>query len=151
MPDGSERRLHQRIDAHLVVRSRALDLSELPLLANALGKDDPTIPPLNLVKSSNRVSQFTSVNLSLGGFSVNGDLTLDTEKPYKQGSDVVLEFDILDGQPPIRAVAQVMWVRSDPSEPGRHHVGLLFLVIAHTSYDRIQAFVHKNLPAASAD
>jgi Tfp pilus assembly protein PilZ len=132
------------VDVNLVVRSRAMDLTELPLLANALGKEEPTIPPLNLVKTSHRVTQFTSVNLSLGGFSVNGDLTLDTEKPYARGSDVILEFDLLDGQPPIQAVAQVMWVRPDKDEPERHQVGLMFLAIAHSSYDRIHAFVQKH-------
>jgi Tfp pilus assembly protein PilZ len=132
------------VDVNLVVRSRALDLTELPLLANALGKEDPPIPPLSVIKASQRVSQFTSVNLSLGGFSVNGDLTLDTEKPYVKGTDVVLEFDLLDGQAPIRSVAQVMWVRPDREHPERHQVGLMFLLLPHASYDRIQAFVQKN-------
>lgn len=145
MPDGSERRLHQRVDVNLVVRSRTLDLSELPLLANALGNENPPIPPLNLIRSSNRVSHFTSVNVSLGGFSVSGDLTLDTEKPYKQGDDLVLEFNLLDDQEPVRAVAQVMWVRPDREDPTRHGVGLMFLLISQISYERIQAFVHKNL------
>jgi Tfp pilus assembly protein PilZ len=142
MSDGSERRLHTRVDANLVVRSRALDLSELPLLASGLGKDDPAIPPLNLLKTHQRVTQFTSVNLSLGGFSVNGDLTLNAEKPYSHGSDVVLEFDLLDGKTPVRAVAQVMWVRPDED---RHQMGLMFLLIAHDSYERIQAFVHRHI------
>ena len=144
MSDGSERRLHTRVDVNLVVRSRALDLSELPLLASALGKDDPPIPPLALVRSSSRVAQFTSSNLSLGGFSVNGDMTLDTEKPYAVGTDVVMEFDLLDGKAPIRAVSQVMWVKPDKEDKERHHVGLMFLLIAHEAYERIQAFVRKN-------
>jgi hypothetical protein len=144
MPDESERRVHQRVDVNLVVRSRALDLTELPLLANALGKEDPPIPPLNFLKASHRVSQFTSVNLSLGGFSVNGDLTLDIEKPYVKGTDLVLEFDLLDGHSPVRAVAQVMRVQPDKEHPELHQVGLMFLLLAQNGYERIQAFVQKN-------
>jgi hypothetical protein len=143
MSDPSDRRVHARVDAHLVVRSRVLDLSELPQLASALGKTNPDIPALNVVRSGTRVSQFTTVNLSLGGLSAGGDLTLDTEAPYQQGADVVVEFDLVDSLPPVRAVAQVMWVRPDGE---RHQVGLMFLLIGEEALERIQAFVRKNLP-----
>jgi len=95
-----------------------------------------------MVKGGSRVTQLATVNLSLGGLSAGGDLEIDSEKGYAKGSDVVVEFELNDGQPPVRAVAQVMW---DNVGDGRHQMGLMFLLIADSAYMRIQDFVQKNL------
>jgi hypothetical protein len=137
-----DNRRHPRVDAHLVVRSRQLDPSELPILASSLGRPDPPIPQLNVVRSGARITQLTSVNLSLGGLSTGGDLEIDSERTYAKGSDVVVEFELNDGQPPVRAVAQVMW---NTNAEGRHLMGLMFLLISDSAFMRIQDFVQKNM------
>jgi hypothetical protein len=142
MTQQDDRRTHPRVDAHLVVRSRQLDPSELPILASSLGRPDPPIPALNVVKNGARITQMATVNLSLGGLSAGGDLEIDSEKGYAKGSDVVVEFELNDGQPPVRAVAQVMW---DTNADGRHFMGLMFLLISDSAFMRIQDFVQKNL------
>lgn len=142
MSEQDDRRTHPRVDAHLVVRSRLLDPSELPILASSLGRPDPPIPQLNMVRSGARVTQLAAVNLSLGGLSTGGDLEIDSEKGYPKGADVVVEFELNDGEAPVRAVAQVMW---NTSSDGRHLMGLMFLLISDSAFMRIQDFVHKNL------
>lgn len=137
---NDERRLHPRIFDKLTIRSRLIDPHELPLLASSLGRPDPPIPALNLVKYGTKISQVSSINLSLGGLSVSGDLEMDSAKPYAKGSDLVVEIELPDGEPPVRAVAQVMWV---VQEEERYNVGLMFLLIADTAYMRIQDHLAK--------
>jgi hypothetical protein len=133
--DNDERRLHQRVSTQLSVRSRLIDPHELPMLASSLGRPDPPIPALNLIKAGSKVSQVNSINLSLGGLSASGDLEINSERAYTKGADLVVEIDLPDEQPPVRAVAQVMWTRE---EGGHHHMGLMFLLIADSAYLRIQ-------------
>lgn len=140
MPTDDERRLHPRVDSTLSVRSRLIDPHELPLLASALGRPDPPIPALNLVRAGTRIVQVSSINLSQGGLSAEGDLEIDSERLYTKGADLVVEIDLPDGEGPIRAVAQVMWNRE---ENGRHHMGLMFLLITDASYMRIQDHLTK--------
>ena len=131
------------MDVTLKVRSRLLSPAELPQLAQGLGMADPPIPQLHLVKTGSRVAQMASVNLSAGGLSAEGDLELEGEQAYSKGTDLVVEFDLPDGQPPVRAVAQVMWTKP---AGGRTGAGLMFLLIGEASLDRIQNFVKNSLP-----
>lgn len=140
MPENDERRLHPRVDSRLQVRSRQLDPHELPLIASSLGRPDPPIPALNLVKAGSKITQVTSINLSLGGLSAAGDLEISGDRAYAKGADLVVEVDLADGQPPIRAVAQVMW---NKDESGQHQMGLMFLLIADSAYLRIQDHVNR--------
>lgn len=138
MPEDDERRLRPRVDANLVVRSRLIDPQELPLLASSLGRPDPTIPALNVVKSGTRVIQVNTVNLSLGGLSAAGDLEIASEREYTKGADLVVEIDLPDGQDPVRAVAQVMW---NSTAGGEHRMGLMFLLISDAGFMRIQDYL----------
>lgn len=138
MPTEDERRLHPRVDATLHVRSRLITAQELPLLASSLGRPDPPIPALNVTKAGSRVTQVSSVNLSLGGLSAAGDLEIEAAHPYAKGADVVVEIDLPDGQPPVRAVAQVMW---SGAESGKQRMGLMFLLISDSAYMRIQDYL----------
>lgn len=142
-PSGAERRVHPRLDVKLQVRSRLLTPSELPQLAQGLGMAEPPIPQLHLVKTGSRVSQLASVNLSAGGLSAEGDLEMEGGQAFSKGTDLVVEFDLPDGGGPVRAVAQVMWMR--PSPEGKPQAGLMFLLIAESSLARIQDFVKKSL------
>ena len=142
MTNDENRRLHPRVNAALVVRSRPLDASELPLLASSLGRPDPPIPALNLVKSGVQVTHLSAANLSLGGISAAGDLEIDAEKAYAKGTDLVVEFDLGDGEAPVRAVAQVMWTRPQGDLTA---MGLMFLLISDASFMRIQDYISKHL------
>jgi hypothetical protein len=142
MPDNNDKRLHPRVNAALVVRSRQLDPSELPLLASSLGRPDPPIPSLNLVKNGVQVTHLSAANLSLGGLSAAGDLEIDAEKAYAKGTDLVVEFDLGDGEPPVRAVAQVMWTQGQGDLTA---MGLMFLLISDSAFMRIQDYVAKHL------
>lgn len=144
MTDGEERRLHPRVDGSLHVRSRQLDPHELPLIASSLGRPDPPIPALNLVKAGARVTQVTSINLSLGGLSAAGDLEISGDRAYAKGADLVVEIDLPDGQPPVRAVAQVMW---NKDADGGHQMGLMFLLISDSAFMRIQDYISHHLPS----
>jgi hypothetical protein len=144
MSNGEERRLHPRVAGSLPVRSRLLDPHELPLIASSLGRPDPPIPSLNLVKIGAKVAQVTSVNLSLGGLSASGDLEISGERAYAKGADVVVELDLPDGQPPVRAVAQVVWSRN---VEGVYQMGLMFLLIADADFMRIQDYLSRRLPS----
>lgn len=138
MPTDDERRLRPRVPANLVVRSRLIDPQELPLLASALGRPDPPIPALNVVKAGAKVIQVSTVNLSLGGLSAAGDLEIASEREYTKGADLVVEIDLPDEQPPVRAVAQVMW---NSTAEGEHRMGLMFLLIADAAFMRIQDYL----------
>lgn len=138
MPEDDERRLRPRVDANLVVRSRLIDPQELPLLASSLGRPDPPIPALNVVKAGTRVIQVNAVNLSLGGLSAAGDLEIASEREYTKGADLVVEIDLPDGQDPVRAVAQVMW---NVTGGGEHRMGLMFLLISDAGFMRIQDYL----------
>lgn len=140
MPTDDERRLHPRVDAPLTVRTRLITPQELPLLASALGQADPPIPDLNLVRAGSKITQVTSINLSLGGLSASGDLEISGDRAYTRGADVVVELELPDGEPPMRAVAQVMWNRD---EGGKHQMGLMFLLVAEAAYQRMQAYLAK--------
>lgn len=140
MPTEDERRLHPRVDSTLTVRSRLIDPHELPILASSLGRIDPPIPALNLVRAGTRITQVSSINLSLGGLSAAGDLEISGDRAYSKGADLVVEVDLEDGQPPIRAVAQVMW---NKDAPGEHQMGLMFLLIADSAYLRIQDHLNR--------
>ena len=142
MTEDLEKRLHPRVDAALVIKSRVLDPSELPILASSLGRPDPPIPQLNVIRNNGKLINLASVNLSLGGLSASGDLELDSKNAWPKGADMVVEFDLKDEQPPVRAVAQVMWSRQ---ADGQHHVGLMFLLIADSAFMRIQDFIAKNI------
>jgi hypothetical protein len=133
-----ERRLHPRLHTKLSVRSRLLDPHELPLLASSLGRPDPPIPALNLIKAGSRVLQVNTINLSLGGLSASGDLEIDSDREFAKGADLVVEIDLPDGQPPVRAVAQVMW---DRRQDERHNLGLMFLLIADSAFMRMQDYL----------
>ena len=140
MPENDDRRLHPRVDSRLHVRSRQLDPHELPLIASSLGRIDTPIPALNLIKAGSKVTQVTTINLSLGGLSAAGDLEISGDRAYSKGADLVVEVDLGDDQPPIRAVAQVMWNKDGD---GRHEMGLMFLLIADSAYLRIQDHVNR--------
>ena len=140
--EEEDRRNHPRANAAIEVRSRLLDPSELPLLASSLGRPDPSVPQLHLVKAGTRVTHLASVNLSLGGLSASGDLEIDADKAYAKGADIVVEFDLKDDQPMVRAVAQVMW--SD-QKGSKVQMGLMFLLITDSAYMRIQDYVQRHL------
>jgi hypothetical protein len=142
MTEEQDRRLHPRVDSALHVRSRQLDPHELPLIASSLGRPDPPIPALNLVKSGSKITQVTSINLSLGGLSAGGDLQISGDRAYARGADVVVEIDLPDDQPPVRAVAQVMW---NKDEAGMHQMGLMFLLISDSAFMRIQDYLSGRL------
>ena len=146
MPDDAmsddDRRTHPRVNAALVVRSRPLDHSELPLLASSLGRPDPPIPALNMVKNGAQVTHLSTANLSLGGISAAGDLEINSERPMAKGTDLVVEFDLNDGEPPVRAVAQVMWTKPQGDLTA---IGLMFLLISDAAFMRIQDFVARQL------
>lgn len=142
MPDDKDRRLHPRVNAALVVRSRLLDPSELPMLASSLGRPDPPIPALTMVRSGTQVTHLSTANLSLGGISAAGDLEIDADRAYAKGTDLVVEFDLDDGQPSVRAVAQVMWTSPQGDLTA---MGLMFLLIADSAYMRIQDYLAKHL------
>lgn len=142
MPSDDERRRHPRVPADLQVRFRPLDPSELPLLAQALGQSDPPVPDLNLVRTGSRVVQVRSVNLSQGGLLASGDLAVHSERPFAPGSDLVLELDLPDGEPPLRAVAQVMWARQ---EGGLHQLGLMFLLLPEAGFARVRNYLQRRL------
>jgi hypothetical protein len=114
----------------------------LPLLASSLGRPDPPIPALNLVKNGIHVTHLSAANLSLGGISAAGDLEIDAEKAYAKGTDLVVEFDLGDGETPVRAVAQVMWTRPQGDLTA---MGLMFLLISDAAFMRIQDYVAKHL------
>jgi hypothetical protein len=142
MAGEDDRRFHPRANTAIEVRSRLLDPSELPLLASSLGRPDPPIPQLHLVKSGTHVTHLASVNLSLGGLSAGGDLEIDAEQAYAKGADVVVEFDLKDGQPLVRAVAQVVWTQM---ESGRVQMGLMFLLITDSAFMRIQDYIQRQM------
>lgn len=146
-PDNDDRRLHPRVFEKLTIRSRMIDPHELPLLASSLGRPDPPIPALNLVKYGTKISQVSSINLSLGGLSASGDLEIDSDRAYTKGADLVVEIELPDGEAPVRAVAQVMWVNQ---EGNRHHLGLMFLLIADSAYRRIQDYLDARQKAAES-
>lgn len=140
-----EKRRFARAAASLQIRSRLLDPSELPQLASGLGQAEPSIPQMHLVNSGTRIAQLASVNISGGGLSAEGDLNLLGGKPFSKGTDLVVEFDLPDGKPPVRAVAQVMWTRLEGERP---QTGLMFLLIGESELQRIQAFVSKQIESA---
>lgn len=142
MSNGEDRRYHPRASMTIEVRSRLLEPSELPLLASSLGRPDPPIPQLHMVNTSARLTHLASVNLSAGGLSASGDLEIDSDKAYAKGADVVVEFDLKDGEGPLRAVAQVMW--SEQADR-KVHMGLMFLLITDAAFMRIQEHVHRHL------
>jgi PilZ domain len=142
MSPADDRRNHPRANASIEVWSRLLQSSELPMLASSLGRPDPPIPQLHLVKNGGRVTHLATVNLSAGGLSAGGDLEIDAEKGYAKGADVVVEFDLKDGEAPVRAVAQVMWTEVDGPTV---RMGLMFLLITDSAFMRIQNFVLRQL------
>lgn len=142
MTDGEDRRYHPRATTTIEVWSRLLEPSELPMLASSLGRPDPPIPQLHMVKGGTRITHLASVNLSAGGLSASGDLEIDSDKAYAKGADVVVEFDLKDGQGPVRAVAQVMWTEKAGSKV---RMGLMFLLITDSSFMRIQDHVHLHM------
>jgi len=142
MSNGEERRYHPRAATSIEVRSRLLEPSELPMLASSLGRPDPPIPQLHMVNANARLTHLASVNLSAGGLSASGDLEIASEKAYAKGADVVVEFDLKDGEEPVRAVAQVMW---SEQAGGKIRMGLMFLLITDAAFLRIQDHVHRHL------
>jgi hypothetical protein len=95
---------------------------------------------LNLIKAGSRVIQVSSINLSLGGLSAAGDLEISGDRAFAKGADLVVEIDLPDGQPPVKAVAQVMWNKDNA---GKHEMGLMFLLVADSAYLRIQDHVSR--------
>ncbi len=121
----------------LDVRCRILQPLELVQVAGSLGKVDPQIPALSL--GSSGISRMSSVNLSKGGLSAEGDLQLDSEQSFAKGTDLVVEFDLPDQQGPVRAVAQVMWAGG--SEGEKKSAGLMFLLISDANTRRLEALI----------
>lgn len=143
LPDPSDRREHVRVAMQLQVRCRQLQSLELAQVAGSLGKSDPPIPALSLGNSG--ISRMSSVNVSKGGLSAEGDLQLDGEQSFAKGTDLVVEFDLPDGKGPVRAVAQVMWAVGGGE--GKKMAGLMFLLISDHNTQRLQALIAEQAKA----
>jgi uncharacterized protein (TIGR02266 family) len=84
----------------------------------------------------------TARNLSRGGIFV------ELEHPITPSTEVELEFRLPDLEAPLAPTAEVVWNR--PGAPDLPMgLGLRFLALDGATAQRIEAFVHEHLPAAT--
>src|SRR5215831_16248953 len=75
------------------------------------------------------------LNLSVGGAFVTGVPALPI------GTEIALDFELGDGEPPVAADARVVWSRMNAQPEGPAGVALRFLRVANESVRRIARLV----------
>jgi len=135
---GAERRILTRVPIRLRVNFRVMSPDEALDYVEEGNFEDLEIGasgagPVGSLENETK-------DISLGGFSLGGDLTILGDKALERGTNLAVEILVPGQMLSVKAIAVVVWSKAGEGdeEGGRTEYGLMFKGISDKDLDRIK-------------
>ena len=135
--DGSERREAERVPVRVRVNFRVMSPDEALDYIEEGNYQDLEIG-LGTQEGPAGSLENETKDLSLGGFSLGGDLTILGDQPLERGVNLAVELLVPGQLQPVKAIAVVVWSKLEDEEGGRTECGLMFKGIGDKDLDTLR-------------
>jgi hypothetical protein len=140
-----ERRHATRVDAKLKVRFQELKPEEGDTAVFAMESRNLKFLEAQSKPSLNDPSQGQTLDISVGGIRLGGDMQLKVNRTLASGVFLRLEIYHPLNNFIIHAIAMVIW--SHLSDSGKFEAGLSFFAIDESDVQKLRSYVDNNRPA----
>lgn len=137
----AERRVLERIPVRLRVNYRLMSPDEAMDYLESGNYSKLDVGPQEA--GVNGTLENETKDISMGGFSLDGDLTILGIGKLERGSNLAVEILVPGVLAPVKAIAVVVWAKISQEEGNRTECGLMFKGISDADLDRIRVFMDR--------
>lgn len=138
-----DRREHSRVPVRLRVNFRVMDAEEaLEYIEQGDYKGLNVDDGESMDMPANALENETK-DISLGGLSLGGDLTILGNKNLERGTNLAVEILVPGVLEPVKAIGVVVWAKTDEENPSRYECGLMFKGISVEDLDKLQNCIQR--------